>query len=607
MSLREPRAAGWTVDLTGDPEAVHATLLDLARRVAAAPDGRALLEVPWGRPGPARVHAIPPEGWPGPELRAVRVRPASGVPDLPPLDPEGREEEVVLVGSAQDPTSSPSLSDRTRRSPSAVGPPSPDPDPEAPLPVDPSLRATWQVHWASGPGGELWVAGRLRLGRAAASEPQHPWAPALIARVERAVGPAWVRRGALGRRGRTEWRTGAWRSLRPRWCFRTLPEAATRFALVGGLAAPADVEEPRRHTILFGASGSGKSSYLVHRARERIRAGGALVAFDVHGDLGPRIVAGLSLEERRRVVAVDPTRPGPVPGVDPLRIAGETDDTVRAHLLSAFRRMGAEEGTPYWGFRLDRIFDTFLRLVQEEGGDLRDLYELLTEPARRELSRERTRIPEVRRFLEELSPIVRRNPEFLWPAAARLSRLLLAPALAALVVPAGPSLPLEALLERGQAIVWRVPLGAFGPEGTSLATTLLATRVYLGQVARTGRTGGGRGDVALLFDEAHLLAPRLVTEILTEGRKFGIGLYLASQYPERLEEGARRAASGAAGTHLAFRVPRAEAGRLASWVGLGPEEAERTLPTLPAGVAVRQRSGPGGRRDRIEIPPLPVV
>ncbi|MGI0151986.1 MAG: ATP-binding protein, partial [Thermoplasmata archaeon] len=341
------------------------------------------------------------------------------------------------------------------------------------------------------------------------------------------------------------------------------------------------------HTVLFGASGSGKSAFLVHRARECLDRGRPFVLFDVHGDLGARVVAALPPASSARLVAIDPSAPGPVPGVALLGGEGDRSEAERAHLLSALRRLGAEEGQPYWGFRLDRIFDTLLRVVQEERGDLRDLQDLLVDPARRELSRGRTAIPEVRQFLDELPGIMRRNPEFLWPAAARLSRILLSPRLAALVLPEATELPVEPLLGSGHGLLWRVPIGRFGSEGAQFVTTLLAARVYLGQVARAdGSAPRGEG-IALFLDEAQMIAPRLLTEILTEGRKFGLALYLATQFPERLEEGARRAAAASAGTHLLFRVPQAHAAALSGWSGLSPGEAERRLPVLDTATAIR--------------------
>ncbi len=461
-----------------------------------------------------------------------------------------------------------------------------------------------QVHWAPTGTGRLHAALRF-LGAGAGFEAGPGPVGAVAGRIGRlGVAPLWEG-AAISRRRLREWREGRWRRLRPRDRFRVDPGTAARLALVGGLPRAPDPSADRRHTLLFGASGSGKSSYLIGSVRRGILAGRGAVVFDVHGDLSERIVAGLPEVARARVVAVDPTRDGPAPGIallgaDPARLEAE-----RAHCLAALRRMGADEHGPYWGFRLDRIFDVFLRLAQEAGGSIELLFGLLTDPAAREIARWRTRSPELARFLEELPGLLRRNPEFLWPAAARLGRIAGSPALCGLLAPRGAPLPVGELLAGGRTLLWRLPMGALGPEAAALLTTLIATRVYLGEVARGPCPASLPARVTLYLDEAQMLAPRLLAEMLAEGRKFGIAVVAATQYPERLEEEARRAAAGAVGTHLFFRAPPAAAPALGPWLGWSPGEAARRLPALPDGVAWRIVGGPGAGGELLSVPAPP--
>ncbi|MGI0150965.1 MAG: type IV secretory system conjugative DNA transfer family protein, partial [Thermoplasmata archaeon] len=458
-----------------------------------------------------------------------------------------------------------------------------------------------QIHWAPDGMGGLLGALRIWIAGPAAGPPPGAVGP-VVARL-RGIGltPEWRGLGYRGGRAR-EWRSGRWHLFRPDRRFSVDPAGAARLALVGGLPGPPDPSRDRRHTLIFGATGTGKTSYLVGAVRSAIEAGRSAVVFDLHGDLCARIVAGLPPDRRDRIVAVDPTGPGPVPGValfgaDPGRREAE-----RAHLLAALRRMGADEHGPYWGFRLDRIFDVFLRLTQEEGGSLRDLFQLLTDPGRREIARARTRSSELARFLDELPGIVKRNPEFLWPAASRLGRIVGSPALLALLDPPGEGLPIGAILDRGGSLFWRLPVGELGPEAATLLTTLLATRIYLGEMARGEFLDGAPARVTMVLDEAQALAPRLLAEMLTEGRKFGLAVLAATQYPDRLEPEARHAAAGSVGTHLFFRSPPAQAAELAPWLGVGREVAVRSLPVLPVGVGWRVVGGPGGGRELLTVP-----
>ncbi len=195
--------------------------------------------------------------------------------------------------------------------------------------------------------------------------------------------------------------------------------------------------------------GPAKTWFLAERAARAIARRESVVAIDLHGDLAPAIVERLPPDLRERLVAIDATD-RPVPGVAAL--AG-SDDRAAAHLVAAIKRLTPDGTDMYWGFRLERIFDTFVRLVQESGGSLLDLYALLADADRRDAARLASRRVDLVRFLEELAPIVRRNPDFLWPAAARLSKMVLVPALAELLCPPDGGLPVEALLEGGRSIL----------------------------------------------------------------------------------------------------------------------------------------------------------
>ncbi|HEV2428678.1 MAG TPA: hypothetical protein VGV64_02385, partial [Thermoplasmata archaeon] len=367
---------------------------------------------------------------------------------------------------------------------------------------------------------------------------------------------------------------------------------------------PLDEALLARHVVAVGSSGAGKTSFLAEAARRRISGGGATVVFDVHGDLGPSIVAGLTPLEARRVTAVDLGRPvGEVPGV-PL-FAGRTDEARErevAQLVAGFRHLAADGSEVYWGARLEQLFDLFLRLVEEEGGGFRDLHELLTDRARREAVRWTTRRPVAARFLDELEPLLKRHPDYLQGAVARVQKLVLQPKLLALFEPGESPVPVDDLLERGAAVVFRIPSAEVGPAASRFATTLLASRLYLAMAARSTASEGLR--VLFVVDEAQAIAPTLLAEILAEGRKFGIGLLVATQYPERLAPEARGAAAGAAATHLCFGVPRSAAATVGRWFGLERVEAERILPSLPPGVALFDPIGAPGAPRLISVPPM---
>jgi hypothetical protein len=457
-----------------------------------------------------------------------------------------------------------------------------------------------QTHWVRASSGELWVARRFCL-----ATPDEEELAMRIESVALAVAADWTRRIGAAATTRAATRGGArdWR----RGTVRTVPRDAWRVRSADRVAATADFPfvpagDPalvgEGHGVVFGASGAGKTTFLSRLAAHEIASGHALVVIDLHGDLVPSIVARLPTALRAKVVAVDATSP-PVPGIAALTVGGTADDLAAAHLVAALKRLSPDGAELHWGFRLERILDTFTRLAQESGGSLLDLFDLLTDPVRRDAARLATRRADLARFLDELAPILRRQPDFLWSAATRLSKVVLVPGLAELLAPSDGGLPVEELVDQERPLLVRLPFATLGPESAAFAGSLVLARIYLGLAARR-RVGFAPRRVRLLLDEAQGFSPRLVCELLTESRKFGLRVLLATQFPDRLAPEVRAAAAGALADFVTFRVPPTVAGAVGGWVGLSREEAERWLPGLPVGYGVRLDPTTGTARS---VPP----
>jgi hypothetical protein len=548
------------------------------------------LPLPWTRRFRDRACAPPPgylERWAWVSREDLPAAPSEGDTDSP-ASPERRtwREGRVETADVDD----------------AVDPPG------ALLPSDQQFWVGMQTHWTTGSNSEVWATTRVRLA-AVTPEGLQALASALQAHLRRMSDlprdyGLFLHEVRPGRRLRREWASGArpaWHSVGPhrlRW-----ERAAEAAPLPLG---PDGSDDPRlRHTVVLGASGSGKTAALAHFARQALAERRSIILFDVHGDLATQVVAGLPAETRERLIGIDVAdSPAAIPGLSvfgPVPVADR--EALVAHLVAAFKRLSTENGETFWGFRLERLFETFLHVVQEQGGDLVDLWSLLTDPRRRDAARLTTARPEIVQFLDELDGIVRRQPDFLWPAASRVAKVVGSPLLTALLAPRERPRDFEARLGEGVSAIWRLPMGELGPEGVTFAVTLLLTRLYLEQVRRAVRGEPPRGlRVLFVLDEAHLFPARLLSEIVAEGRKFGLGLIVATQYPARLAPELRDALTGAAGTVYLFRVPWASAEVTGSWAGLGPAEAERVLPSLPPGWAMVSSTGAHAERRLVSMP-----
>ncbi len=560
---------------------------------------RALAESVTASPTPALVQFLADsaasEPWivvrPASVLRVVAATPGLGgcwTPAAPPLAADGAPD-------GPDPRYGTALTvDRTvPPSPELLG----DPPTASALVGDRGSFAT-QTFWQG--DGRTGVFAARRWWYSAPDGPDLDDRHAAVATASAAAWAAAIGRptvaGRLGRGAARDWRRlgtasfprSAWVRLSPE---RLADTSTPRWAPAG----PPD-PIPLTHAAVVGASGAGKSWYLADRAARAIASGASAVVLDLHGDLAPAVLARLGPRARARVVAIDVTAPR-VPGVSAL--AGQVPaERAVAHLVAAVKRLAPDGQELYWGFRLERTLEAFTRLAVETGGTLEDLYALLTEPDRRDVARLTTDDPTLVRFLDELGPIVRRTPDFLWSAAARLAKVVQVPAVRTLLAPADGGIPAEALLDAGRSIVVRLPFAEIGPEAASFAGSLLLARLYLGLAAR--RTGAVDPRTTLVvLDEVHAFSPRLVAEILGEGRKFGVRLLLATQFPERLAPELESAVRGTVREFVAFRVPPPGAPSAGRWLGVDDPRARRALVDLAVGQAVR--------RDADDLTPRPIA
>ena len=463
--------------------------------------------------------------------------------------------------------------------------------PSLPAPFDPGgARGETRTYWVPRATGGIWAARLYRLISSSTGS-----LPAMADVVGAVLAQHWST--VLGRPC-TSRRLGRW-SARHAWkCFSSDAAPKEAWTAIDAELASASADLPRPalsipamartsgHLAVFGSSGAGKTSLLAELASESVRRGESVVVLDLHGDLTTGITERLAPALGERIMAVDVTDP-PVPGIDvlaapPGEMAGERSVV---HLVSALKRLSPDGEQIYWGFRLERVFDSFLRLIQEEGGSLVDLVAALQSPARREALRAGTRRPELARFLDELSPIFQRHPDILWPAAARLAKVVLAPALRQLLAPVGEEWPWATGLRSGRSLLVRLPFAEIGSEAAALASTLLLARIYLAHAASV--IDGEESRPFLLFlDEAQAFSPRLLAEILSEGRKYGVRVVVSTQYPQRLASEVEHALRGTVATHACLRVPLSGARSMGEWLGLGSSLGAEELAALPTGTAV---------------------
>jgi hypothetical protein len=222
-----------------------------------------------------------------------------------------------------------------------------------------------------------------------------------------------------------------------------------------------------------------------------------------------------------------------------------------------------------------------LSLIELPGSTLLDLPQLLTDPGFRRVVITRVTDPQVRAFWQgEFDRYAGgfRN-EAVAPILNKVGAFLASPIVRRVVGARSPGLDLRNTMDEGKILIANLAKGRLGEDASSLLGALLLTGFELAALDRTATTEAERRDFYLYVDEVQNFATLSLADMLAEARKSRLGLILAHQFLEQLDERIQLAILGNVGTLIAFRVGTRDARVLAE--EFFPEFSVEDLVSLP--------------------------
>ncbi len=334
----------------------------------------------------------------------------------------------------------------------------------------------------------------------------------------------------------------------------------------------------RAHMYLIGRTGMGKSTLLETLIVSDLRAGNGLALLDPHGDLAAKVRAQVPEERIRDLVDFDPAE-RPI-GYNPLRAPDPSRRyLVASGLISAFRKVWSES----WGPRMEHILrHALLTLAEFPGSTLLDLPRLLTDQPFRRSVIDRVTDAHVQAFwkteFDRYSPFFR--SEAVAPILNKIGAFLASPVARAVLGAREASLDLRQVIDEGKVLIANLSKGKLGEDASSLLGALLVAGFEQAALGRADVSESERRDFYLYLDEVHNVATLSLAGMLQETRKYRLGLVLANQYLEQLDERVQQAILGNVGTLIVFRVGVRDAKILAD--EFFPEFSIEDLVNLPA-------------------------
>jgi hypothetical protein len=147
------------------------------------------------------------------------------------------------------------------------------------------------------------------------------------------------------------------------------------------------------------------------------------------------------------------------------------------------------------------------------------------------------------------------------PIQNKLGALLSDPTLYRILVAPEKPLRFRSIMDRGEVVLMNISKGQLGEDSALVLGGFIASTIGLAAFSRA--EADQRRPFFLYMDEFQNFTTLMMANMMSELRKFGVGLVLAHQYLNQLDTDVRHAVLGNAGTLISFRVGPEDAATLA--------------------------------------------
>lgn len=320
------------------------------------------------------------------------------------------------------------------------------------------------------------------------------------------------------------------------------------------------VDQRVRHTHIVGTSGTGKSSLLFNLIQQDIENGQGVAVLDPHGDLVKQILGAIPDDRVDDVVLIDTSDVEFPVGFNIFQAHTlEEKNLLASDLVGTFRRLSST-----WGDQMDIVLQNAILAVlnNERQGTLRDLQRFLAETPFRKEYLTTVQDEEVVNFWENIFPHLT-GGKSIGSVLARLQDFFSRPSIRNIVSQQKNTLNFAAIMDGSKIFLARLPKG-LGNENSYLLGTLLISKFQQIAMARQSQEESERKHFWIYIDEfANFITPSMA-EILSEARKYRIGLTLAHHDLRQLHRDPDVASAVMAHpcTRIVFRVEDDDAKKL---------------------------------------------
>lgn len=318
-------------------------------------------------------------------------------------------------------------------------------------------------------------------------------------------------------------------------------------------------EDRLRHCYIVWKTGTGKSKFMLSLMVNDIVLDKWIGIIDPHGEAIDDVMMHIPESRKQDVIIFDPTDDQYPFCFNPLDVKDtESKQILAKWFIDIFKKFfGAN-----WNPKLEHVLRMiFLALLDKKDSTLFDIIRALTDKDFRYEMIDAINDDVVRNFrTNEFAGWSQQfNTEAIMPILNKVGQLLSIDILKNIFASPQNKLDLREVMDQRKILLIKLPKGKLQEEIMGFLGAMFVTKLFQTAMSRHDLSKQERVPFFLYVDEFQNFATETFNEILSEARKYGLGLTVAHQFIKQIPTQISNALFGNVGTLVSFRISAEDA------------------------------------------------
>lgn len=317
-----------------------------------------------------------------------------------------------------------------------------------------------------------------------------------------------------------------------------------------------------RHFYVIGQTGTGKSKFLTNMILQDINSGAGVCFIDPHGTDIEEVLGAVPPEREKDVIYFDPSRMDRVVGLNMLEFdysKPEQKTFVVNELFSIFQKLyGANPES--MGPMFEQYFRNATMLVMEDpesGNTLMDISRVMVDARYRRMKLEKATNPVVVQFWREIATKAggEASLENIVPyIVSKFDVFTANDYMRPIIGQQRSAFNFREIMDQRKILFVNLSKGRLGEINSNLIGMIFVGKILMAALSRVDDPTQSFPPFFLHIDEFQNISTNSIASILSEARKYKLGLTVAHQFIAQLDPVIRDAVFGNVGSMAVFRV-----------------------------------------------------